>query len=136
MCCEINFGPSYPQQGYLADRGRSSVPGRIGSLNPKLNAIVAVADDTLQSAKVAEAGVMNGEKLAPLHGAPFTVKDSIDTARVPTQRGSPIFWAHSRSRRYHRRANEGCRRDPAGEDQSSEVLIRYRNRQSFDGQDQ
>jgi aspartyl-tRNA(Asn)/glutamyl-tRNA(Gln) amidotransferase subunit A len=29
--------------------------------------------------------------LGPLHGVPFTVKDSIDTARVLTQRGSPIF---------------------------------------------
>jgi aspartyl-tRNA(Asn)/glutamyl-tRNA(Gln) amidotransferase subunit A len=29
--------------------------------------------------------------LGPLHGVPFTVKDSIDTAGVLTQRGSPIF---------------------------------------------
>ena len=64
---------------------------RIEALNPKLNAIVTVADDALRSAKAAEAAVMAGQRLAPLHGVPFTVKDSIDTAGVPTQRGSPIF---------------------------------------------
>ena len=34
---------------------------------------------------------MAGNELGPLHGVPFTVKDSIDTAGVLTQRGSPIF---------------------------------------------
>ena len=29
--------------------------------------------------------------MGPLHGVPFTAKDSIDTANVLTQRGSPIF---------------------------------------------
>src|ERR1700681_2373693 len=64
---------------------------RIEALNPKLNAIVTVADDALNAAKAAEAAVMSGEELGPLHGVPFTVKDSIDTGGVLTQRGSPIF---------------------------------------------
>jgi aspartyl-tRNA(Asn)/glutamyl-tRNA(Gln) amidotransferase subunit A len=64
---------------------------RIEALNLKLNAIVTVSDDALRSAKGAEAAVMAGEKLGTLHGVPFTVKDSIDTAGVLTQRGSPIF---------------------------------------------
>jgi aspartyl-tRNA(Asn)/glutamyl-tRNA(Gln) amidotransferase subunit A len=34
---------------------------------------------------------MAGGELGPLHGVPITVKDSIDTAGVLTQRGSPIF---------------------------------------------
>ena len=34
---------------------------------------------------------MNGDDLGALHGVPFTAKDSIDTANVLTQRGSPIF---------------------------------------------
>ena len=33
----------------------------------------------------------NGEELGPLHGLPFSIKDAIDTAGVPTKRGSKIF---------------------------------------------
>jgi aspartyl-tRNA(Asn)/glutamyl-tRNA(Gln) amidotransferase subunit A len=64
---------------------------RIEAVNPRVNAIVTIAEDALKSAKKAEAAVQRGEELGPLHGVPFTVKDSIDTANVLTQRGSPIF---------------------------------------------
>ena len=64
---------------------------RIAAVNPAINAIVTVADGALAAAKAAEAAVLSGETLGPLHGVPFTVKDSIDTAGVLTQRGSPIF---------------------------------------------
>src|SRR3954465_8943242 len=64
---------------------------RIEAVDPKVNAIVTVAEDALDAAKPAEAAVLAGEELGPLHGVPFTVKDSIDTAGVLTQRGSPIF---------------------------------------------
>ncbi len=64
---------------------------RIEAVNPKINAIVTIADRALASAKAAETAVLQGEPLGPLHGVPFTSKDSIDTAEVMTQRGSPIF---------------------------------------------
>src|SRR6201991_4114862 len=64
---------------------------RIKEVNPKVNAIVTLADGSLEAAKKAEAAVRSGEQLGPLHGVPFTVKDSIDTAGVLSQRGSPIF---------------------------------------------
>lgn len=64
---------------------------RIAAVNPKLNAIVTLADGALGAARKAEAAVMSGAELGPLHGVPFTVKDGIDTAGVLTQRGSPIF---------------------------------------------
>jgi aspartyl-tRNA(Asn)/glutamyl-tRNA(Gln) amidotransferase subunit A len=64
---------------------------RIEAINPKVNAIVTLADRAMADAKAAEAAVLNGDSLGPLHGVPFTAKDSIDTANVLTQRGSPIF---------------------------------------------
>jgi aspartyl-tRNA(Asn)/glutamyl-tRNA(Gln) amidotransferase subunit A len=64
---------------------------RIAAVNPKINAIVTLADGALNTAKAAEAAVLAGDEIGPLHGVPFTVKDSIDTADVATQRGSPIF---------------------------------------------
>lgn len=64
---------------------------RIEAVDPKINAIVTVADGALEAARTAEKAVIDGEELGPLHGVPFSVKDSIDTAGVATQRGSPIF---------------------------------------------
>ena len=64
---------------------------RIAEVNPKVNAIVTIADGALDAAKKAEAAVKSNTRLGPLHGVPFTVKDSIDTAGVLSQRGSPIF---------------------------------------------
>ncbi|XUW91126.1 amidase [Burkholderia sp. M6-3] len=64
---------------------------RIEAIDPKVNAIVTVADDAMKAAQAAEAAVLSGQTRGPLHGVPFTAKDSIDTAGVPTQRGSPIF---------------------------------------------
>jgi aspartyl-tRNA(Asn)/glutamyl-tRNA(Gln) amidotransferase subunit A len=64
---------------------------RIAAVDPKINAIVTIAAGALAAAKAAEQAVVEGRELGPLHGVPFTVKDSIDTAGVPTQRGSPIF---------------------------------------------
>ena len=64
---------------------------RIEAQNPDINAIVTVAENALHAAKQAEVAIMRGDKIGPLHGVPFTVKDSIDTAKTLTQRGSPIF---------------------------------------------
>ncbi|WP_415326788.1 amidase [Chryseobacterium sp. MMS23-Vi53] len=67
---------------------------RINSLNPSINAIVTISDQAINQAKLAEKKVLNGEKLGVFHGVPFTVKDSIDTSNLLTQRGSPIFKGH------------------------------------------
>ncbi len=64
---------------------------RIRTVDPKINAIVTLAEDALEKAEAADAAVRAGDELGALHGVPFTVKDSIDTAGVATQRGSPIF---------------------------------------------
>lgn len=64
---------------------------RIHAVDDRINAIVTTADDAIKAAKAAEASVMAGDDLGPLHGVPFTAKDSIDTEGVMTQRASPIF---------------------------------------------
>jgi len=64
---------------------------RISAINPKLNAIVTLADDALDKARAAEQAIMKGEVAGPLHGVPFTCKDSFDSAGVRTTCGSKLF---------------------------------------------
>jgi aspartyl-tRNA(Asn)/glutamyl-tRNA(Gln) amidotransferase subunit A len=64
---------------------------RIEATNPRVNAVVTLADGALDAARVADEQLAAGAEVGPLHGVPFTVKDSFDTAGVLTQRGSPIF---------------------------------------------
>src|SRR5271168_2970624 len=64
----------------------------IERLNPGLNAIVTVAADAARAAaRRAEAAIMAGARLGPLHGLPFGVKDVTHTADIRTTFGSPLF---------------------------------------------
>lgn len=63
---------------------------RIEEFNPKLNAIVTLATDVIEKAEAAQSAVMRGEPLGPLHGLPFTVKDTIETAGLRSTSGSPV----------------------------------------------
>lgn len=53
---------------------------RIGSVNATLNAVTVVAEDALEMAQKADEAQAEGEALGPLHGLPFTVKDTFSTA--------------------------------------------------------
>ena len=68
-------------RAYLAD---------IENLNPQLNAIVTLAPGIIEHAREAEAAVMRGGELGPLHGVPLTIKDTIETAGIRTTSGSRI----------------------------------------------
>lgn len=60
-----------------------------------LNAFVTVAaDQAMDAARQAEAQVMAGAAIGPIHGVPFSVKDLIDTAGVRTTFGSRVFENH------------------------------------------
>ena len=61
---------------------------RIERFNPKLNAVVALADDALARAKEADAALAEGRPLGPLHGVPMTIKDCFDTAGVVSTWGT------------------------------------------------
>ena len=62
---------------------------RIEALQPKVNAFITVtAEEAREAARRAEAAVMAGEPLGPLHGVPFSVKDLLFTRGVRTTMGS------------------------------------------------
>jgi aspartyl-tRNA(Asn)/glutamyl-tRNA(Gln) amidotransferase subunit A len=65
---------------------------RIEALQPTVNAFITVtADEARAAARRAEAAVMAGDRLGPLHGVPFSVKDLLFTKNVRTTMGSLIF---------------------------------------------
>ena len=67
---------------------------RIERRNPELNALVTQAPDADEEARRAEAAIARGDNVGPLHGVPFTVKDTFDTAGLRTARGSRLFADH------------------------------------------
>lgn len=67
---------------------------RIDQLNPSLNAIVTLNPNVLEQANEAEAGLLRGGEIGPLHGVPLTVKDTIETAGLLTTSGSAIRADH------------------------------------------
>jgi len=62
---------------------------RVAALQPKLNAYVHLdAGGARAQARAAEAAVMRGDAVGPLHGVPLTIKSCIDAAGWPTPAGS------------------------------------------------
>lgn len=79
----------------IKDKSVSSVEvvkqcyARIDAVNPKINAVVAFCRErALAEAEQADALLAAGKSMGPLHGVPFTVKDSFDTAGVVTTGGT------------------------------------------------
>jgi amidase len=63
---------------------------RIAAVNPALNAVVQLAAERARAeARWADACLARGELLGPLHGVPFTVKDSLCTEGIITTAGTP-----------------------------------------------
>ena len=68
---------------------------RIEALNPAVNAICATAFTRARvEAQAAEAAVLAGEPLGPLHGLPVGIKDLQDTEGLLTTHGSPLYRDH------------------------------------------
>jgi aspartyl-tRNA(Asn)/glutamyl-tRNA(Gln) amidotransferase subunit A len=67
---------------------------RIDELDGRLHAVTTVSSAALADAERAEAAISRGDELGPLHGVPFTAKDSLDTAGLRTTRGSRIYCKH------------------------------------------
>jgi len=67
---------------------------RIDQVNPRLNAVVQLIAETARAgARQADAELARGTLRGPLHGVPFTVKDSFDVAGVISTAGTQ-GWVH------------------------------------------
>jgi Asp-tRNA(Asn)/Glu-tRNA(Gln) amidotransferase A subunit family amidase len=65
---------------------------RIDEVHPKLNCFAFVyPEEALEKAKAAEAAVMKGGRLGPLHGVPLAIKDLTPTKGKRTTLGSYAF---------------------------------------------
>lgn len=63
---------------------------RIKRYNPELNAIVVLTEELARRrAADADAAIVRGIVLGPLHGVPVTIKDCIEVAGMPTTAGVP-----------------------------------------------
>jgi amidase len=61
---------------------------RIEQINPKINAVVALAKDALDQARQADKALARGNLMGPLHGVPMTIKDCFDTAGLVSTWGT------------------------------------------------
>lgn len=60
-----------------------------------INALVSVDfDRALEEAKAADALLASGAEIEPLHGVPFTVKDTYEVSGFPCTAGAPEYQAH------------------------------------------
>ena len=68
-----------------------AVLDRIAAWEPRINAFATLdAEGALNAARAAEAMVMAGVPLGPLHGVPVTIKDVQAVEGLPTRRGSRL----------------------------------------------
>jgi amidase len=64
-------------------------------LNPRLNAFVQVDPERVRrQAREAEAAVMSGQVLGPLHGVPISIKSSIEVAGMKCEAGTRLRAGH------------------------------------------
>lgn len=91
----VFFTPAAELAQLIARREISTVEltkatlARIEDSQASINAFITTAADTaLAAAEAAEAKVLTGDPLPPLHGVPFSVKDLVNTSGVRTTFGS------------------------------------------------
>ena len=95
---ELCFSSATRIAGMIARREVSPVEvveavlERAERLQPLLNVFALItADDARTAARQAEAAVMRGDALGPLHGVPITIKDNVPMQGLPMRNGSVAF---------------------------------------------
>jgi len=88
--CELSRG--IRERRFACTDVMESVVGRIRSKNGTLNAIVSDhGEEALVAAKAADAALLSGASIGPLHGVPVTIKENIDVEGQPTPNGVPAL---------------------------------------------
>jgi amidase len=68
---------------------------RVDKVNPAVNAVVEVDREAgLRAAAEADLALTRGERVAPLHGVPMTIKESFRVAGMHSTWGNPAFAGH------------------------------------------
>ena len=95
---DLAFAPATEIRRLIASKELSPVEitelylRRIEDLDPRLNSYLTVpADQALATARAAEAAVVGGATLGPLHGVPISIKDLELTDGLRTTSGSLIY---------------------------------------------
>jgi Asp-tRNA(Asn)/Glu-tRNA(Gln) amidotransferase A subunit family amidase len=94
---DLTFLPAVVMARRIRERKISPVElvdahlAKIERVNPNLNAFVHVdAERVRREASEAEAGVMSGKTLGPLHGVPISIKSSLDVAGMRCEAGTRL----------------------------------------------
>ena len=75
-----------------AEAAVTSALGRMGAVNPKLNAVVEdLGAEALERARALDAARGAGKSPGPLHGVPVTIKINVDQKGHATSNGVPAF---------------------------------------------
>ncbi|TNE60856.1 MAG: amidase [Alphaproteobacteria bacterium] len=97
LCC----GPISAIAPLIEDKSVSPVEltsamlARIERIDADLHAYVHIdPDQALAAAEVAQARILSGDYLGPLHGVPLGIKDIFDTAEMVTASGSVLLRGH------------------------------------------
>jgi Asp-tRNA(Asn)/Glu-tRNA(Gln) amidotransferase A subunit family amidase len=95
---EIRWMPARTMRELVATKELSPVDvvtallAVVEAFDPELRAFVTVAPDhALEQARAAEAAVLRGDPLGPLHGVPVALKDEAWTWDLPSTAGSLLF---------------------------------------------
>jgi aspartyl-tRNA(Asn)/glutamyl-tRNA(Gln) amidotransferase subunit A len=95
---DLCFTPATTLARWIAARQLSPVAlleavlARAAQVEPSLNIFARpMFDSARAAAQAAEAAVMRGDALGPLHGVPITIKDNVPIAGLPLVQGSAAF---------------------------------------------
>ncbi len=94
---DLTYLPAVAMAALIRENKISSVElvdahlARIGKLNPQLNAFVEVdIEGARQQAREADAAVVRGDALGPLHGVPLSIKSSIAVRGLRWEAGTKL----------------------------------------------